>query len=76
MNGEQENELFDTLHFIKDRMVTKEELRNGLDGLRTELKADIGRLEDKVDHFMDAEVDRRKQLEVRVSKIETKVFAK
>lgn len=83
MDQNQEAELFETLHFIKDRMVTKDELREGLDGLRSEVKGDIARqgndinrLGSKIDNFIDLETDNRKKLEVRVSNIETKVSTK
>jgi hypothetical protein len=51
-------------------MATKDELS----AVKADLEAGINRLESKVDNFMDSEFDKRKQLEVRVSKIETNFF--
>ena len=57
------DELTDVVLFIKDKMVTKDELKNEID-----------RLENKIDNLIDNEVDKRKSLEVRVTKLEEKVF--
>ena len=64
-----------SLHFIIERMVTKDGLKDELEDLKQELKRDIHRVESKLAGFENSEIDKRKQLEVRVAKLENKVFS-
>jgi chromosome segregation ATPase len=58
---EKIEELSGTAHFMKDRMVTHEE---------------PARVDLKLNNFIDQEVDMRKDLQVKVVKLEKRVFAK
>ncbi|HVM73356.1 MAG TPA: hypothetical protein VMU13_00560 [Candidatus Paceibacterota bacterium] len=72
-------EILEVVNSIKDKMVTKDELQEGLDGLRTELKADIKEVGERVlavenrlsamDNRIDDEAARRKDLENRVRNV-------
>jgi uncharacterized protein YlxW (UPF0749 family) len=66
-------DLLEAMNFIKDHMATKDDLaalESRLDGRIDSLAAKIDRLDTKLTKFEESEIDKRKQLEVRVSKIE------
>ncbi|MBI4093409.1 hypothetical protein HY417_00440 [Candidatus Kaiserbacteria bacterium] len=65
--------LVETVEFIKDRMVTKSELRDELRETESRLNDAINVKVGGVDRRLDGELDRRKLLEVRVVKLEAKV---
>ena len=83
------DDLTEVVVFIKDRMATKEDLiqvekrlDKRIDGVENRLDKVDGRLDrveiklDGIDRRLDDELDKRKQLEVRTAKLETKVSAK
>lgn len=72
--------LIETVGFIKDHMVTKEEFAE----LKTEIRNDLSETEDRLHaeivskvggmgHRLDEELDKRKLIEVRVTTLERKV---
>ena len=70
-------ELLEMFVYIKDHMVTKDDLTDELAGLRTELKTDIATLReelggkiDGVHRALDAGFERDRALDARVTKIE------
>ena len=75
MKKDETKEILETVNFIKDRMVTKDELHDEIklvkdamatkDGLRrVEMKVEC------VDKRLDYELDKRKRLEVRAANVE------
>jgi hypothetical protein len=63
----------DDIADIRKEMATKDDLaatESRLDGRIDKLDAKIDRLDTKLTKFEESEIDRRKQLEVRVTKIE------
>lgn len=72
--------ILETVEFIKDKMVTKEELAEELVEVRKEIQASEGRLNqvvsskiDGVHRRIDEDLDKRKALEGRVRVLETKL---
>jgi hypothetical protein len=63
------DDLTDVVIFIKDRMATKEELREVEERLGNRIIAVEGKV-DGVYNLIDQEVDKRKALEVRTTKLE------
>jgi hypothetical protein len=66
-------DLLEAVNFIKDHTVTKDDLAalpNWLDRRIDTLDAKIDRLDTKLTKFEESEIDKRKQLEVRVTKVE------
>jgi len=68
------DELTDLVLYIKDKMVTKDELKIEMGRLENKIENEIDRLENKIDNLIDNEMDKRKGLEARVTKLEEKVF--
>jgi hypothetical protein len=62
-------DLLEAVNFIKDHMATKDDIAH-LDGRIDKLDAKIDGLDTKLTKFEEGEIDKRKQLEVRVTKIE------
>lgn len=60
------DDLIEIVGVIKDNMATKADLREGLDQVREELGGKI----DGIHRWMETEVEERKKLEDRVSKVE------
>ena len=65
-NNDDIREILEAVIFIKDKMATKDELASGLADLKIELKRDIHGIHNR----LDDELDKRKTLEVRVSRLE------
>lgn len=65
---EKLDEVTDVIAFVAKRMVTKDDLKN--------VENRLGRLELKLENFTGREIDERKRLDVRVTKLEKKVLAK
>lgn len=68
----KKTEIQELSEFIRDNMVTRKEFHEEI----TPMKNDIRRIEMKVDSIdkrLDYELDHRKQLEVRITKLEKKV---
>lgn len=68
----KKSEIQDLSEFIRDNMVTRKEFYEEIDKLnktdqRIEMKVD------SIDKRLDYELDHRKQLEVRITKLEKKV---
>jgi hypothetical protein len=66
-------DVLETVNFIKERMVTKDDLaavEARLDLRIDKLDAKIGRIDLKLTKFEEAEIDKRLQLQVRVANIE------
>ncbi|MBI5456370.1 hypothetical protein HY969_01385 [Candidatus Kaiserbacteria bacterium] len=79
--GDKIDQVLEVVEFIKDRMVTKSELKEDLGNFAT--KEDLKETEERLTQAinskndgahrrLDQEVDKRKLLEVRVSKLETR----
>ena len=66
-------DLLETVNFIKEKMVTKEDLADALAQSEGRLGAKIDRIDRRLTKFEEHEVDKRLQLEVRVSRIEKHV---
>ena len=71
------NEIGTMIEFIIKNMATKDDLNDGLTGLRTELKGDIAHLSEQV-NSIETEIRGMKhsKLEFRVADLEEKVFGK
>ena len=81
--------LIETVGFIKEKMVTKDDLKDvrgalstvekrldtKIDHVESILSMKIDHVESKLDAFENNEVGRRKRLEVRVTKLEHKVLS-
>ena len=63
--------LIETAGFIKDHMATKEDLKES----EEHVSGKIEKIDSKLGAFENSEVDKRKQLEVRVAKLERKVLS-
>ena len=63
-------DLLETVNFIKEKMVTKEDLADALAESEGRLGAKIDRIDRRLTKFEEDEVDKRLQLEVRVHRIE------
>ena len=66
-------DLLETVNFIKEKMVTKEDLADALAESEGRLGAKIDRIDRRLTKFEEDEVDKRLQIEVRVSRIEKHV---
>lgn len=66
-------DLLETVNFIKEKMVTKDDLADALAESEGRLGAKIDRIDRRLSKFEEDEVDKRLQLEVRVSRIEKHV---
>ena len=74
--------ILDTLKLITNRMVTKEEFTDEIGSLRSEMNHRFAKIDERfdmidnrfdgLDRRLDFELDRRKQLEVRVTNLEPK----
>ncbi len=81
--GDRIDEIYEVVEFIKDSMVRGFahvedrflEVRSELSKVKDRVFAIEGKLDD-INKRIDNEVDKRKQLDVRASKLETKVFGK
>ncbi len=67
--------LIDTVGFIKDNMVTREDLKEDLKEFEESLAGKIAKVESALGTFEKHEVEKRLQLEVRVTKLERKVLS-
>jgi hypothetical protein len=68
-------DLLEAVNFIKDHMATKDDIADIKSTMATKdeitrLDAKIDRLDTKLTKFEESEIDKRKQLEVRVTTIE------
>jgi ElaB/YqjD/DUF883 family membrane-anchored ribosome-binding protein len=77
MTKDNYDEVMEVIHFTKDHMAAKDDLEE----LRSELKRDIRDIRDElrskidgVHRRADEELDHRKQLEVRVGRLEETVL--
>jgi len=66
-------DLLETVNFIKEKMVTKDDLADALAESEGRLGAKLDRIDRRLAKFEEEEIDKRLQLEVRVSRIEKHV---
>ena len=66
-------DLLETVNFIKEKMVTKDDLADSLAESEDRLGVKIDRIDRRLTSFEEDEIDKRLQLEVRVSRIEKHV---
>ncbi len=76
MNKKQEEELLDTVVFIKDKVVSLEDKIVSLDDKLTKFQSETTMQFTGIMQRLDHELDKRGRIETRIEKLETKVFGK